>query len=256
MQLREVAPSRVTIAAMTAALADGNDRRAVLDLPTGRMIKAPLALLDAAYHGHPTSACYNSLIPPTMRAVPDLIARSHSERGVAELAAAGFGYIIERPPYPSAPLSPTAFPPPARLLVFEKEMAIWELPEAENVHGDVARLTMEVGSGATRPDSFAPEPPYEIDVLVTNRSDQTWMAPRPLQPLLADVELVSDDGQEVFRSRARGVLPLALAPQGWSSVKLVMPDAPESGTWRATIRIDGIAAPITVPKFSWVNERG
>ncbi|MFN2427615.1 MAG: hypothetical protein ABR587_14335 [Candidatus Binatia bacterium] len=255
MQLREVAPARETIDALAAALSDPMDRRPVLDLPTGRMVKAPLALLDAAYHGHPTSACYNSLVPPTIRAVEDLIARSRSAQGVAELAAAGFGFVIERPHSRPASLSSTSYPPPARLLVFEGERAVWGLPPAGSVHSDVALLTIEVFGGATRPDTHAPEFPHELDVVVTNRSEQTWMAPRPLQPWMAEVELVSPDGSQVFRSRARGVLPLALAAGGKSTVQMTMPEAPETGTWRAAVRIDGVAAPIVVSNFSWADER-
>ncbi len=256
MKLREIAPSSAAIEAMEHWIGEADDDRAVLDLPPGRMVRAPLALRDAAYHGHPTSACYSSLVPPTLRVVEDLIARSHSAPGVAELAAAGFGYVIERPRSAAAPLSSSSFPPPAELLVFEEEMAIWRLPAAENVHHDVGRLLIEVGGGATRPDTIAPELAHEIDVAVTNRSEQTWTVPRPVRPLFADVELVSDDGRDVFRARARGVMPLALAPGRRSEIRLAMPEAPEPGTWRATIRIDGVAEPLTVPGFSWVIERG
>jgi len=254
MKLRVVAPPRTTIEAMEASLGDPRDLRPVLDLPTGRMVKAPLALVDAAYHGHATSACYNSMTPPTMRAVYALGERRHSARGVAELAAAGFGFVIERPT--SAPLSPTSMPAPARLLVFEKDMAVWGLPHAAAVHSEIAKLAFEVVGGATRGDTFAPEPPHELDVLVTNRGDDTWVAPRPLEPLFADVELASADGTVVFRSRARGVLPLALAPQGWTRIQLVMPDAPAPGAWRASIHIGGAPHATTVPGFSWVDERG
>jgi hypothetical protein len=256
MTLREIAPPPATIEAMVRWIGDADDDLAVLDLPTGRMVRAPLALRDAAYHGHPTSACYSSLFPPTLRVVEDLIARSHSADGVEELAASGFGYIIERPRSAAAPLSSTSFPRPAELLVFEEEVAIWRLPAVGNVHHDVAKLAIEIEGGATRPDTFAPEPPHEIDLVVTNGSEEMWMAPRPVQPLFADVELVSDDGKDVFRSQARGVLPLALAPGRTSVIKLVMPDAPEPGHWRATLRITGVAAPIVSPTFSWLNERG
>jgi hypothetical protein len=254
MQLREVAPSRRRIDTLMAALQAPGERRAVLDLPTGRMVKAPLELLDAAYHGRPTSACYNSLIPPTMRAVYALAARSHTERGVAELAAAGFGFVIERPAA-SAPLTTTSFPPPARLIAFEDGIAVWGLPEAGEVSGDVAALAMVAVGGASRAPTFAPESPHEVDVEITNRGSVMWAAAQPIEPLFADLELAGPDGRVVFRSRARGVLPLALSPGATVTVQLVMPAAPEAGSWRANIRIDGAGQATAAADFRWSDQR-
>jgi hypothetical protein len=254
MQLRAVAPPRTQLEALAAVLGDPRDRRAVLDLPQGRMVKAPVALLDAAYHGHITSACYNSLIPPTMRAAYAIGARVHTERGIAELAAAGFGHVIERPSSTAVPLSPVSLPAPARLLTFERDLAVWSLPHPGVIHRDVARLALTAVGGATRSGAFAPEPPYELDVEVTNRGQEMWVAPRPVRPLMADVELASQDGSAVFHARARGVLPLALAPGATTTVQLVMPEAPAPGTYRATVRIDGAPHAAAAPEFRWTNE--
>ncbi len=249
-----MAPPRQRIDTLMAALGDARDRRAVLDLPTGRMAKAPVALRDAAWHGHPTSACYNSLVPPTMRASYALAARSHSERGVMELAAAGFGFVIDRPSTASPALSPTAFPAPARLLAFDKDIAIWGLPHTPAVHHDLARLALVATGGATRGATFAPDPPHELDLEVTNGSDRMWAAPQPLAPLFAQLELAAPDGSIAFRSIARGVLPLALSPGASTTVQLTLPEAPAPGPWRASIRIDGAPQATAAADFRWSVE--
>lgn len=252
MQLREVAPSREHLETLTGALPAG-DRRAVLDLPTGRMVKAPVALLDAAWHGHPTSACYNSLIPPTMREVYAMAARSHSRRGVEELAAAGFGFVIERPASPRQPLSPTSFPEPAKLVALGADLAVWALPPPPAFEHDTTPLALAVKGGATRAATFAPEPPHELDVEVTNRGAQVWTPAAPLRPLLADVELRSGDGSVILKARARGLLPLALAPGATTTVQLTMADAPPPGSYAATVRIEGFAEAIVPAQLAWAG---
>lgn len=252
MQLREVAPSREHLETLTGAL-PSDDRRAVLDLPTGRMVKAPVALLDAAWHGHPTSACYNSLIPPTMREVYAMAARSHSRRGVEELAAAGFGFVIERPASPRQPLSPTSFPGPARLVALGADVAVWALPPPPAAEHDPKPLALEVKGGATRAATFAPEPPHELDVEVTNRGARMWTPALPLRPLLADVELRSGDGAVILRARARGLLPLALAPGAATTVQLTMPEAPPPGSYAATVRIEGFADAVVPAQLAWAG---
>jgi hypothetical protein len=254
MQLRAIAPPPERIAALTrGAIGDPRDIRAVLDLPTGQMVRSPAALLDAAWHGHPTSACYNSLASPVLRATYALAEISHTPRGVAELAAAGFGYVIERPSGAAESLSPTSFPPPARLLSFEKDIAVWGLPHAAVVHRDVARLALVAVGGTSREASSATE--QAIDVEVTNRSDQMWSAPRPLEPLLARLELSSGDGNVVFRGIARGVLPLALSPGATTTIALLMSDAPPEGPWRTDLHIDGISQLTVSPAFHWSQTR-
>jgi hypothetical protein len=244
MQLRPVAldPRRVEV--FKTALA--GDRRPVLDLPLGRMVKAPLQLLDAAYHGHETSACYNSLVPATLRAAYALV--SHSSRGVAELSAAGFGYVIERKVSPTRPLLPDAFPPPARLLAFEENFSIWELPPSGAVHHDVSKLSFEVKAGATRSALFAPDPPFELDVDVTNRGDTMWALAHPPVPLVGDVELA---GNTTLRTRARGILPLALQASQTVTIQLVLFDEPAAGAYRATVTLDGIGEIPVAPDFVW-----
>lgn len=254
MQLREIAPPRRRIDALLGAMHGSGGRVAVLDLPTGRMVRAPLELLDAAYHGHPTSACYNSLIPPTMREVYAMAARGHSERGVAELAAAGFGFVIERPTAATVPLSTTSFPPPARLVAFEEDVAVWSLPAPVATTHDMTTLAMVATGGASRAATFAPDSPHELDVEVTNRGAVMWALAQPVTPLLADLELAAPDGSVVFRSRARGVLPLALSPGATVTVQLAMPTAPPAGSWRASIRIDGAPEATAAADFRWSDD--
>jgi hypothetical protein len=244
MQLRTVAldPRRVEV--FETALA--GDSRPVLDLPLGRMVRAPLQLLDAAYHGHETSACYNSLVPATLRAAYALA--SHSSRGVAELSAAGFGYVIERKVSPTRPLLPDSFPPPARLLAFEEDFSIWELPPPGAVHHDVSKLAFEVKGGATRNALFAPDPPFELDVDVTNRGDTMWALAHPPVPLVGDVELA---GNTTLKTRARGVLPLALQAGETVTIQLVLFDEPPPGAYRATVTLDGIGEIPAAPDFTW-----
>lgn len=256
MQLREVAPARAHLDTLRAALPTTGEagRRAVLDLPTGRMVKAPLALLDAAWHGHPTSACYNSLIPPTMREVYAMAARSHGRRGVEELAAAGFGYVLERPSSPSRPLSSSSFPEPAQLVAFDPGLAVWALPEAPPLHHDRSLLALAVKGGATRASLFAPLPPHELDVEVTNHGEKMWAAPRPLVPLVADVQLRSPGGTLVVETKAHGLLPLALSPGASTTVQLTMPLAPSAGRWRATIRIEGFPDAVVPAELEWASD--
>lgn len=253
MQLREVAPGQPRIVALRAAIPVANDRRAVLDLPTGRMVKAPVALLDAAWHGRPTSACYNSLIPPTMREVHAMAARSHSRRGVEELAAAGFGFVIDRASS-SRPLSSSSFPEPARLITFEEDLAVWGLPDAPVLHHDESKLALAVKGGATRIALFAPDPPHEIDLEVTNRGREMWAAPRPLAPLVAQVELRSLGGTVLVKTAARGVLPLALSPGESTTVQLTMSIAPSAGSYRASILIDGFPDVLVPAVLEWTND--
>jgi hypothetical protein len=248
MQLREVAPPREHLDTLLGAFDDAHDRRAVLDLPIGRMARSPVALLDAAYHGHPTSACYNSLIPATMRAVYAQAARAHLPHGVEELAAAGFGYVIER----AREVSPTSFSSPARLIAIGPDAAVWGLPHPGALHHDITQLEFTVAQGATRGVTFAPAPPHEIDVEVTNRGAQIWAAPRPVSPSFADVELARADGSVALRTRARGVLPLALAPGATTTMQLTIPEAPEPGVYHATLTLEGVARPIVAPGFEWM----
>jgi hypothetical protein len=253
MQLREVAPPPERIAALTSTLGDRRDGRAVLDLPTGRMVKAPAALLDAVWHGHPTSACYNSLYSPVIRETAALAERSHDEHGIEELAAAGFGFVIERPRNASSVLSANSFARPARLVSMGSDIAIWSLPHPGVLHHDIAKLSFVATGGAVRGDAYAPDPPNELDVEVTNRSEEMFAAPRPLEPLFADVELANDGGTVIFRSRARGVLPLALSPGAKRTVQLTLPDAPPAGAWHATLRIEGATQVSAAPDFRWAD---
>ncbi|HXC53350.1 MAG TPA: hypothetical protein VN634_20865 [Candidatus Limnocylindrales bacterium] len=246
--LREIAPPAQRIEAFDAALGEAPLRQAVLDLPSGRMVKAATALVDAAYHGHPTSACYNSLVAPTMRAVLELGARSHSARGVAELAAAGFGFIVDRDP---SPYAADAFPAPARLVASQGGASIWALPAPAEAHHDAAKLEMTLAGGATRRAAFDPEPPYELDVDVTNRGEAMW-ALAPARPLFAEVELASADGKADFRSRARGMLPLALAAGQTTRVVFVLPQAPEPGVYKAALSLEGSSRVVRSDDFHWV----
>ena len=253
-ELREVAPPAERIEALSAALGDPVDGRAVLDLPPGRMVKAADALVDAAYHGHPTSACYNSLVAPTLRGVLDLAARSRSARGVAELAAAGFGFIVDRS---ASSFASEDFPAPARLLATEGNASIWALPPAADVHHDASKLDMIIKGGATRAAAFAPEPPYEIDVDVTNRSEQMW-ALAPIAPVFANLVLLSADNEERLRVRARGMLPLALSAGATSRMVFVLPQALEPGEYKAVVSLeDSEAAPreMTADPFRWNVEQ-
>lgn len=251
MKLREVAPARERVDVLAAAFREADDRRPVLDLPFGRMVKAPAALLDAAWHGHPTSACYNSLVPPTMREVYAMAARGHNRRGIEELAAAGFGFVIERPASPSRPLSATSFPEPARLVTFDAGVAVWALPPPVGRHSDATKLELTVRGGATRAPLFVPDPPHELDVEVTNRAAAMWAAPQPLRPLFADVEFFLADGSSALRTRARGVLPLALSAGATTTVVLAMPQAPPTGDYRATVRIEGFADAVVPASLHW-----
>jgi hypothetical protein len=244
MQLRRVAPDAERVAAFTTALAA--DARPVLDLPLGRMVRAPLQLLDAAYHGHETSACYNSLVPPTMRAAYALAGRP--ARNVTELSAAGFGYVVERRVSPARPLRSDTFPPPAKLLVFDESFSIWQLPLPGTVHHDPSKLSFEVQGGATRSAYFAPEPPWELDVEITNRSDATWALPDPPTPLLADVELA---GSTTLKTRARGVLPLALEAGESTTIQLLLFEEPAPGPYRVTVTLEGIGEIPVAPDFVW-----
>jgi len=251
MQLREIAPPVERSETLLGILGDTRDRRAVLDLPVGRMVKAPAALLDAAYHGHPTSACYNSLIPPTTRSVDAMAAAVHTERGVAELAAAGFGYVIERPASAHGPLSADSLPPPARLLSFEPGVAIWGLPHPGIIHQDIGRLALKAVRGATRAQSRSADPPHEIDIEVSNRGAEMWVAPRPLAPLRAEVTLSATGSAYVFHSdAARAVLPPALSPGATTTIQLVMGAAPPPGRYRAAISSD--RATIEVSELVWL----
>lgn len=253
---RRVAPAAASIAAMKAVLSDG-PHGAVLDLPVGRMARSPVALVDAAYHGLATSACYNSLVPPTMRAAYALAAGARSARGQRELAGAGFRYVIERPSRPSQRLSSSSFQAPARLLAFEQGMAVWQLPDAPPSHHDLSLLEIAPLGGATRAGAFAPEPPHEIDVEVTNRGSTMWVAPRPLEPFFADVELskpgdaAGAEARVVHRWRVRGVLPLALAAGESTIMQMVSPSGADPGLYRAVIRMDASGRTVTLPRFSW-----
>lgn len=250
MKLRPVAPAPERIAALRASIGADPGRRAVFDLPIGRMVKAPAALLDAAYHGRPTSACYNSLVPATVRAVEALQERMRSSEGVAELAAAGFGHVIERRRYPSVPLSSTAFASPARLLVFENDFAVWALPEPGPVHRDVSRLGFVAARGMSRDRADAGVPRHELQVEVTNRGETMWAAASDPEPLLADVQLTAATGGATFATRARGVLPLALAAGATTLMRLELEEGPAPGAWSGTVNIDGAAAP-TAAGFAW-----
>jgi hypothetical protein len=188
-----------------------------------------------------------------MRQVYALADRSHSREGVDELAAAGFGFVIERALHSAAALSPMSFPAPARLLTFEEGMAIWGLPQPILVHRDPSKLALVVTGGSTRSTAFAPDPPFELDVEVTNRSDAVWALPQPVAPVVADVEMHGEGGAE-FHSQARGVLPLALAGGATTRFPLVMPEAPAAGSWKATVRIEGLPQISVAPDFRWTDE--
>jgi hypothetical protein len=249
VDLRELAPPLARTEVLASALGDPRDGRAVLDLPPGMMVRSPAALLDAVWHGRPTSACYNTFETAVVRETRVLADRSRSARGVAELSAAGFGFVIERPAKPGASLSPTAFPPPARLLSIGQSMAIWQLPDPPAVHHDVARLAFVVVGGATRLDERTRAQVHEIEVEVTNRSDVMWAAPRPVAPLLARIELGGSEGET--RTIARGVLPLALYPGSTTTVKLATGAAPAAGSRLSGVFIDGVDQVDVAPAFQW-----
>ncbi|MFN2378508.1 MAG: hypothetical protein ABR538_18405, partial [Candidatus Binatia bacterium] len=255
MKLRPVAPPPERIAALRASIGADPDHRAVFDLPIGRMVKAPAALLDAAYHGRPTSACYNSLVPATVRAVDALQERMRQPEGVAELAAAGFGHVIERRRSPSVPLSPTAFAAPARLLVFEADFAIWALPEPGPTHRDLAKLGFVAARGMSRDRVDAGVPLHELQVEVTNHGDTMWAAASDPEPLLADVRLTAAGGAATFTARARGVLPLALAAGATTLMRLELDERPVPGAWSGKVEIAGGAAAPTAAGFSWTGSR-
>jgi hypothetical protein len=249
MELRELAPPLARTEVLSSVLGDPRDGRAVLDLPPGMMVRSPAALLDAVWHGRPTSACYNTFETAVVRETRVLADRSHSARGVAELSAAGFGFVIERPAKPAAKLSPTSFPPPARLLNLGEGMAIWELPPSPPAHHDLARLSFVAVGGATRRDERTGAPVHEIDVEIANRDERMWVAPRPVAPLLARVVVSSEGGESP--AIARGVLPLALSPGTTTLAKLVTDEALAPGSRLSQVRIDGVDSVAVAPAFRW-----
>jgi hypothetical protein len=251
MDLRELAPPRARIDALTA-LGDHRSAGAVLDLPPGMMVRSPAALLDAVWHGHPTSACYNTFETAVVRETRALADRSHNVRGVAELSAAGFRFVIERPARRGALPPASSFPPPARLLSFAHDLAIWELPDSPPVHHDAAKLAFVVVRGVTRQKDASSEGlVHEIAVEVRNRGEEWWAAPRPVEPLLAMVTFSTSDGDKVPLT-ARGLLPLALSPGTATVVTLEMGAIPPAGSRPSDVQIGAGRAEVT-PGFRWLE---
>src|SRR6185369_269077 len=129
--------------------------------------------------------------------------------------------------------------------------SIWALPAPAEAHHDAAKLEMTLAGGATRRAAFDPEPPYELDVDVTNRGEAMW-ALAPARPLFAEVELASADGKADFRSRARGMLPLALAAGQTTRAVFVLPQAPEPGVYKAALSLEGSSRVVRSDDFHWV----
>lgn len=252
--LREVAPSQESVDALRALErdAEGRTTRAVIDLPEGRMVRAPRALRDATYHGLPTTACYNSLVPPTVPAVSSLASRLRTAAGVGEAAAAGFGYVIERgrsgpPPWDAVP---------AEVLAFGDDFAIWKLPETAGAHHAPSSLGMTIRAGRTVPEGGLPGRPHELLVDVTNRGSQTWALAAPVAPWSGEVAIVSTDGSESLQVRAIGVLPLALAPGATATMTLSLPQGPPAGRWDVEVRPSAGGNTISAKNVAWSGGPG
>ncbi len=232
--LREVAPSAASVAALRSLERDARGRtaRAVIDLPEGRMVRAPRALLDALYHGLPTTACYNSLIPPTVPAVSSLVSRLRGEGGVLEASAAGFGYVIERAK--SGPPRGDALA--AEPLASGDDFTIWKLPAAPDTHRDPSRLAATIRSGRRVADGGLPGYPHELLVEVTNRAAETWTLAGSIEPWSGRVVIVPASGGEPFATRAIGVLPLSLAPGATATMTLSMPEGPTDGAYNVEVK--------------------
>jgi MYXO-CTERM domain-containing protein len=250
-RLREVAPSPAALEALGAIDAVGSAEGAVLDLPEGRMVRAPRAVLEAAYHGHPTSTCYNSLIPATVPAVSALAARIHEARGVREAAAAGFRYVIERSRRENEAVGLDSVPAPARLLSVGPDFAVWELPLVVEPAAEDSLLEIAALRGASRSAPALPGMPGELTLSVTNRGIWTWAGARPVRAQRVLVELVREDGSATFRSEGVTVLPLALEPGATGTALVSMTTAPPAGRWRGTLAFDAPGLEVAVDDLVW-----
>jgi hypothetical protein len=90
----------------------------------------------------------------------------------------------------------------------------------------------------------------DMSVEVKNNADRMWALGDPPAPLVADVEL---NGNTTLRTRARGVLPLALAAGQTTTIQLVLFEDPPAGTDRATITLEGIGPIPVSPDFIWAD---
>jgi hypothetical protein len=224
----------------------------VLDLPhVDRQLNASARfLLLSAFHGRPVAACYNSFEIPVQQQVVRLAQALPDVGATQALAAIGFRTVLVHPEL----LSPVQR---ERLDDFEARLTaagLEPIGRTETIHAyrlsppraietslDVLALAAEHGRPSPREDGTGPAPlvvsPPESEVTfeLGNRTGSAFRHPDPIAPSDLVIGWVDDAGERVAESRARALLPLAIAPAGAATVDLKVPVPVADGDYAATL---------------------
>lgn len=249
-EIVRAAPPASLAAELREAVAEGNGG-AVLDLPAGRMARAGGYLTLAAYHGAPTSACYQSLTPILEPEVARLAARVTNDRGAGELAAAGFALVVLHPAQ-GRPVEDLSLAMPSATTVVRRDDAIaYRLPIVPAVHHDATLLELRALSGETR--RVGARDQHELALMVTNRGESVWTPPAPLTPLEARVEFRDAQGSLAKRTRGRFVATLALAGRSERPTSMILDEGPAPGRYDVSVFVPAWQRRLDPASIAWTS---
>ncbi len=255
LEIVSLKPDQKGIDGVVRVLGSPLDKRAVLDIPMGRMVRAGPALVRAAYHGRATSACHQSLTPVSELEVGLLAERSGTRAGLDELAAAGFGFVVlqVRDGVSAATIMSLRPPFPARLLYAGAGMEIYELPPPPATHHDTELLDLvSVADGGPLTRSSVK---HGLLVRLKNNAPTTWAAAQPVSPVNAEVTFVSRTTGKTFATRGHMMPPLALSPSASGGAVLVMDDPPDPDEYELTVSIEGWRRSVSNPSLAWMTRQ-
>jgi hypothetical protein len=207
-------------------------------------------LLLNAYSPRATAACYNSFVSPVQAQIADLTGQLPDHRAADALAALGFGTVM----------IDKAHIDPRDLQTFFD--GLQTLDNSERLHpvGKTGRLLayrlstgtpvrsdfdlIAGGSSSAAPASATVAASTPLEFTFTNHGSDIFRLPDPIVPSDLVVRWRDAGGQLVQESRARALLPMALAPRASLAITLTLraPDAPG----RYVVDVARAAAPGTV----------
>jgi len=215
----------------------------VLDYPllVGNISGQSRYLLDAAYHGQPTAACYNSIASPLQPEIGDLATALPAPEAAEALAHLGFGAVVLHREHL----------PPDMIAAFEAG-----LDSTENAGGRMEQVgesgehvvyrLRPLAEASSSTERLAPPRPVaatvgegereaKLDFAFENRGPLTFVHPEPIAPRSASAEWRDAAGVLVLETPVRVLLPLALAP-GKSRIRtLALPPPSAAGTYSVTL---------------------